>query len=253
MAEYGYNPNFNYHKKIIMKKEVLIVVANPSIHPTLKYPVGFWASELFHPIEVFDSNSIDWQIASPDGGKVILDPMSNPNDASKYSAWDEISKKYVDDAEFMELLKNTLSVGSFDADGFDAIMVAGGQSPMFTFQNATDLHSIFMDFYKKGKVTAALCHGVAVLNYVKNGQGEYLVKGKTVTGFTNEEEDQANAAVNAEVMPWRIEDELIKKGGKYTKSEPWQPFAVADGNLITGQQNMSGTVTAKKIVEFLNP
>jgi putative intracellular protease/amidase len=69
-----------------MKNNVLIVVANPSRHPTLQYAVGFWASELFHPIEVFNTNNIDWDIASPDGGRVILDPMSNPNHESEYSA-----------------------------------------------------------------------------------------------------------------------------------------------------------------------
>lgn len=235
-----------------MKKNVLIVVANPSTHPTLQYPVGFWASELFHPVEVFNQNDIEWQIVSPDGGKVMMDPLSNPNDESKYSEWDVLSKKYVDNPSFMQLLESTKAVSEVSVDQFDAIMVAGGQSPMFTFKEATELQKTFLDFYQKGKIAAALCHGVAVLNFIKNSDGSFLVAGKEVTGFTNEEEDQANAAVNAEVMPWRIEDELVKKGAAFKKSGAWQPFAIADGNLITGQQNMSGEATAKKIVELLS-
>ena len=234
-----------------MKKKVMIVVANPSTHPTLNYPVGFWASELFHPIEVFDANDIAWQIASPDGGKVLMDPMSNPNDESKYSAWDELSKKYVDNPKYMELLEDTPSVSDLKMDDFDAIMVAGGQSPMFTYDSKTDLQQMFLKFYESGKVSAALCRGVALLNYIKKDDGEYLVKGKEVTGFANEEEDQANAAVNAVVMPWRIEDELVKKGAEFKTVDAWQPYAIADGNLVTGQQNLSGEVTAKKIVELL--
>ncbi|GAA4281659.1 type 1 glutamine amidotransferase domain-containing protein [Gaetbulibacter aestuarii] len=234
-----------------MKKNVLIVVANPSEHPTLHYPVGFWASELFHPISVFNNSDIDWDIASPAGGQVIMDPMSNPNDSSQYSAWDALSKKFVDDAVFMKQLENTKSLDAINPDDYDAIMVAGGQSPMFTFEGAKNLHKLFLSFYESGKVAAALCHGVAVLNFITDASGQFLVANKQITGFTNAEEDQANAAVNAVVMPWRIEDELIKKGAIFKKSEAWKPFAIVDGNLITGQQNMSGEITAQKIVEQL--
>ncbi len=233
-----------------MKKKVLIVVANPSIHPKLHYSVGFWASELFHPVEVFSSNGLDYEIVSPNGGEVILDPMSDPNDESGYSAWDTLSKKYIDSG-FMQTLVETLPIAEVNVEEYDAIMVAGGQSPMFTFEGATELHRIFEKFYRSDKVAAALCHGVAVLNYVRDTKGNYLVSGKKVTGFTNEEEDSANAAVGTEVMPWRIEESLLKKGADFKKVEPWQPYAVVDGNLVTGQQNMSGEVTARKIVELL--
>lgn len=231
--------------------KVLIVLANQSIHPTLQYPVGFWASELFHPIEVYNNNQVQWEIASPEGGKVIMDPMSDPNHESEYSAWDTLSKKYVDDKEFMAQLDNTAAIGSLNLDNYDAIMVAGGQSPMFTFEKAKDLQDAFVSFYESGKIAAALCHGVAILNYVKGSDGAFLAKGKRVTGFTNEEEDQSNAAVNATIMPWRIEDELTQKGANFEKKEAWNSYAIVDGNLITGQQNLSGEATALKIVEEL--
>lgn len=235
-----------------MKKTVLIIVANPSTHPTLNYPVGFWASELFHPIEVFNQNHINWEIASPDGGEVIMDPMSNPFDESQYSDWDEISKKYVSEPSIMDRLKNTPKLSDLNLDMFDAIIVAGGQSPMFTYDIKTELHQFFYDFYKTGKPTAALCHGTAILNFITDDNGIDFVKNKNVTGFTNAEEDAANAAVGTEVMPWRIENALTEKGANFEKSEPWLPFAVVDSNLITGQQNMSGEVTALKVVELLN-
>ncbi len=233
-----------------MSRKVLIVVANPSTHPTLGYPVGFWASELFHPIAVFEAEGISYDIVSPDGGPVILDPMSDPSDASGYSSWDQVSKTFIDKG-FMDGLGNTAAINTINVDDYDAIMVAGGQSPMFTFDGATSLHDTFGNFYNSGKVTAALCHGVAVLNFVKDENDDFLATGKTVTGFTNEEEEAANAAVQTEVMPWRIEDALTEKGAIFRKAGPWEPYAVADGNLVTGQQNMSGEVTAKKIVSLL--
>ncbi|MEX0291470.1 MAG: type 1 glutamine amidotransferase domain-containing protein [Flavobacteriaceae bacterium] len=243
---------FNFRvKDIIMSKKVLIVVANPSTHPTLNYPVGFWASELFHPIEQFDLKGLEWEITSPEGGEVLLDPMSNPNDPSGYSSWDELSKKYVEDPEFMSQLKSTPAIGSLDLNAYDAILVAGGQSPMFTFEEAVDLQKAVLYFYNNKKIVAALCHGVAVLNFVKDEQGRYIVRGRKVTGFTNEEEDQADAQMKTQVMPWRIEDELNKKGAHFHKSAAWEPFAMVDDLLITGQQNMSGEVTAKKVIELL--
>jgi putative intracellular protease/amidase len=110
-----------------------------------------------------------------------------------------------------------------------------------------------------GKVTAALCHGTAVLNFAKLPDGEFLVKGKTVTGFANVEEDFADNAVweagmlprDKHVMPWRIEDALKSIGANYIQSGLWRGFAVRDGNLVTGQQNFSGAETAAVIIEAL--
>lgn len=235
-----------------MNKNVLIVVANPSTHPTLGYPVGFWASELFHPIHVFNNASVNWDIVSPDGGKVEMDALSNPNDSSQYSAWDELSKRYIEDKDILVQLENTPAVGSVDLDKYDAIMVAGGQSPMFTFEKADDLQKVFKQFYESGKTTAALCHGTAILNYVKDDNGDFLVSGKKVTGFSNEEEDAANEAAGTEIMPWRIEDALTEKDADFSKAEPWQSYTVVDRHLITGQQNISGEETAKRIVEQLS-
>ena len=147
----------------------------------------------------------------------------------------------------------------FRSHDFDAIVVAGGQAPMFTFERATALQRVFVAFYEAGKVAAALCHGTAVLAYARGSDGEYIVKGKTVTGFANVEEDFADNAVwtygllprDTRVMPWRIEDRLKGLGANFIQAGLWRSFAVRDGNLITGQQNFSGEETARAVVSAL--
>jgi putative intracellular protease/amidase len=130
---------------------------------------------------------------------------------------------------------------------------------MFSFEYATDLHAKFVEFYEAGKVTSALCHGTAILRYAKLTNGEYLVKGKTVTGFANIEEDFADNAVwsygilpqGQRIMPWRIEDTLKSLGAHYVQAGLWKSFAIRDGNLVTGQQNFSGAETAELIIDAL--
>jgi putative intracellular protease/amidase len=130
---------------------------------------------------------------------------------------------------------------------------------MATFDTAFDLHEKFVAFFESGKIACALCHGVAILRYAKLSNGEYMVKGKTVTGFANLEEDYADNAMwelgllsrDKHVMPWRIEDELKKLGANYIQAGLWRSFATRDGNLITGQQNFSGLETAEVLVRAL--
>ena len=182
-----------------------------------------------------------------------------PNDASGYSKTDLISQGFIHTPELKALVDNTKRVADLDLARFDAIVVAGGQAPMFNFEQATDLQRTFVAFHEAGKVAAALCHGVAILAYAKGSDGEYLAKGKTVTGFANVEEDFADNAVwsygmlprDQHLMPWRIEDRLKGIGANYVQAGLWRSFAVRDGNLITGQQNFSGAETARLVVEAL--
>ncbi len=241
------------------RKRVALVIANPAVSTTTGWPVGFWWSELTHPYHVFTENGYDVEIFSPLGGKCEADGMSDPNDASGYSKTDLISQGFIHTGELRALIAGTRKVADIELAAFDAIVVAGGQAPMFTFEQATDLHQKFAAFYAAGKVAAALCHGVAVLAYAKGRDGEYLVKGKTVTGFANVEEDFADQAVwsygllprDRHVMPWRIEDRLKEIGANYVQAGLWRSFAVRDGNLITGQQNFSGEETARLVIEAL--
>lgn len=243
----------------IKKKKIAIVIANPAVSTTTNWPVGFWWSELTHPYYAFMEKGYDVNLFSPKGGKCEADGMSDPRDASGYSATDLISMGFINTPSLAALVTDTKPVSEINVSEFDAIVVAGGQAPMFSFENETALHKKFVEFYESGKVTAALCHGVAILKYAKLSNGEYLAKGKTVTGFANVEEDFADRAVwsmkllpeGKHLMPWRIEDEMKKVGANFIQAGMWRGFAVRDGNLITGQQNFSGAETAEAIIKAI--
>jgi putative intracellular protease/amidase len=240
-------------------KRIAIVLSNPAVSTTTKWPVGFWWSELTHPYFLFTEKGYSIDLFSPDGGKCEADAMSNPRDSSGYSETDLISMGFIASPKLAAMVENTRPAADIAVSDYDAIVVAGGQAPMFTFQNATSLQKVFVDFYEAGKIACALCHGVAILRYARLSNGEYLARGKTVTGFANVEEDFADNAVwdmqllsrDTHVMPWRIEDELKAIGANYVQAGLWRGFAIRHGNLVTGQQNFSGSETAAVVVEAL--
>lgn len=240
-------------------KRVAIVIANPAVSDTTGWPVGFWWSELTHPYYEMTEKGYEVEIFSPAGGRCEADAMSDPRDPSGYSASDLITMGFINTPSLAALVEETKSVSEINLADFDAIVIAGGQAPMFTFEKATELHRKFVEFYEAGKIAAALCHGVAILNFAKLSNGEYLAKGKTVTGFANVEEDFADRAVwdygmlpeGQHIMPWRVEDAMNEIGANYIQAGMWRGFAVRDGNLITGQQNFSGGETARLIIQAL--
>jgi putative intracellular protease/amidase len=207
-------------------KRVAIVLSNPAVSSTTGWPVGFWWSELSHPYFAFQEKGYEVEIFSPDGGKCEADAMSDPRDPSGYSETDLVSMGFIATPKLSALIENTKKITDLSPARFDAIVVAGGQAPMFTFDKAAVLQKKFVEFYEAGKITAVLCHGVALLRYAKLSNGEHLAKGKTVTGFANVEEDFADNAVwsmnllsrGKHVMPWRIEDELKKIGANYIQA-----------------------------------
>lgn len=240
-------------------KRIAMVIANPAVSTTTGWPVGFWWSELTHPYYAFTEKGYEVEVFSPSGGRCEPDAMSDPRDPSGYSSSDLISMGFIATGALAKLVDDTRPVSEIDLGSFDAIVVCGGQAPMFTFEAATGLQEKFAQFYEAGKVAAALCHGTAILRYAKLSSGELLVKGKTVTGFANVEEDFADNAVwslnllsrDEHVMPWRIEDELKALGANYIQAGLWRGFAVRDGNLVTGQQNFSGAETAEAVIRAL--
>lgn len=241
------------------RKRIAIVIANPAVSTTTGWPVGFWWSELSHPYFSFQEKGYETEVFSPNGGKCEADAMSDPRDPSDYSSTDLISMGFIATPKLAALVENTKNVSEIDVDKFDALIVAGGQAPMFTFESATTLQKKFVEFYEAGKITSALCHGVAILRYARLSNGQFLAKGKTLTGFANSEEDFADNAVwsmnllsrDTHIMPWRIEDQLKKLGANYVQAGMWRGFAIRDGNLITGQQNFSGSETAAAVADAL--
>ena len=250
------NPNLVNSKR---PKRIALVIANPAISSTTGWPVGFWWSELTHPYFAFTEKGYEVELFSPNGGECVGDGYSDPRDPSGYSAHDFVSLGFISSSPLMALTKNTKPVAELNTAAFDAIVVAGGQAPMFTFESSLSLQKKFVEFYEAGKIASALCHGVAILKFAKLSSGEFLAKGKTLTGFSNLEENFADEAVwqmgalpkEKHVMPWRIEDELKKMGANYLQAGLWKGFAVRDGNLITGQQNFSGLETANLVIQAL--
>jgi putative intracellular protease/amidase len=233
------------------RPNVLMVVANPTTSTTTGWPVGFWAAELTHPYYEFTRVRYDVTVASPSGGKVEIDALSDPRDESKWSADDLISMGFLNTPELAALLEDTPRLADLDQDQFDAILVCGGEAPMFQFRDNEDLKKTIAAFFEAEKPTAALCHGVSALIDVQLSDGSYLVEGRTVTGFANVEEDYSDKSVGQKVMPYRIEDELRKRGANYVQGGLLKAFAVRDGRLITGQQQYSGAKVAEMVIAAL--
>lgn len=233
------------------KRRILMVVANPTVHPTLNYPVGFWASELTHAYVAFAEAGHEIVLASPEGGAVKVDGYSDPRDPSRYSEADVTSLGFLTSPAKGPLLASTVPLREVDSGNFDAIYVAGGQSPMFTFRDNAELHRLLREFYEAGKVTAVVCHGTASLLDATLSDGRYLIEGKRMTGFANSEEDFTDQVMKARVMPFRIEDEAKARGATFVAAPAFAPHAERDGNLITGQQQHSAAVAARLMLDAL--
>lgn len=160
------------HANAARRKRIALVIANPAVSTTTGWPVGFWWSELTHPYYVFTEQGYEVEVFSPDGGACVADAMSDPNDASGYSRTDLITQGFLHTPALRALIDRTRKVGDIDVATFDAIVVAGGQAPMFTFEQATDLQRVFVAFHEAGKIACALCHGVAILAYARLSNGE---------------------------------------------------------------------------------
>lgn len=233
-------------------KKVLIIAANPGTSPTTGWPIGFWWAELTHPYWTFAEAGYQIDIVSPKGGDLIADGYSDPEDASGYSAHDILSLGFKASPTHSALLKGTKSIAELDPAAYDAIFVAGGQSPMVTMIHDTTLHAFIARAYEAEKIVAIVCHGTCVLLKTRLSNGDLLVKGKTWTGFADSEEAFADAFVGKRIQPFWIEEEAKKiPDTNFVSANMFKPFALRDGNLITGQQQYSGAAAAELVVQAL--
>lgn len=229
-----------------------MIVANPAVSPVTGWPVGFWAAELTHPWLEFVKAGYAVRLASPAGGRTAVDGFSDPRDPSGYSANDIVSMGVLSTPAMAAMLEHTARLADVAFDEFDALFVCGGQSPMITFAPDTELHRYLARAYEAGKILALVCHGTCVLLHVRTGDGRLLVTGRTWTGFANSEERQAEAAVGRKIQPFWIETEARKlPDTNFITHNAFEPFAVRDGRLITGQQQNSGAAAAKLVIEAL--
>jgi len=235
-----------------MTKHVLMIAANPAISPVTGWPIGFWWAELSHAWLEFSQAGYDITIVSPDGGDIEGDGFSDPDHESGYSAHDIISQGFKTAAATRDLIKSTKALADVDLADYDAVFVVGGQSPMITMVDDTRVQEAVASFYEAGKITCAVCHGTAVLLKTTLSDGSLLVKGKTWTGFANSEEQYAESAVGQKIQPFWIESEARKiEDTNFITGGVLAEFAVRDGNLITGQQQVSSGAAARKVVEAL--
>lgn len=233
-------------------KRVALVVANAAVSGQTGWPIGFWWAEVTHPYWEFVERGYVVEFYSPKGGAVEPDAYSDPEDASGYSAHDILSLGFKKSEAHRALLANTRPLAELSAAHYDALFVAGGQSPMYTFLDHEPLHRVVAEFHGQSKATALVCHATCVLLKARDAEGRLLVEGKTWTGFADAEEQFADGFVGQRIQPFWIETEARKlPNTNFITGGLFRPFAVRDGHLITGQQQFSGGAAARLVIEAL--
>lgn len=235
------------------KGKILMVASSPAVSAQTGWPIGFWAAELTHPLHVFQAAGYTVDLVSTDGGALIMDGYSDPTDAGGYSAHDVISLGYMQQPWFQAMLGDTRKLTAVQPDDYAAIFLVGGQGPMYTYKGNRDLERLFVAFYEAGKPAAAVCHSTTLLLEARRPNGDLLVTGKTWTGFADAEEDFADSAVGMKIQPYRIEESARRiPNTNFEVAAPFSSYAIADGNLVTGQQQNSGAAAAELVVDLLN-
>lgn len=205
---------------------------------------GFWVEEFAAPYYVLVDAGVNVTVASPLGGQAPIDPKSELDD---FQTTD--TKRYYEDEAVQALVANTKVLADIDASEFDAVFYPGGHGPLWDLTDNAHSIALVEAFVAANKPVAAVCHATAVLLKAKDQQGQPLVKGKSVTGFSNTEE----AAVElTEVVPFLLEDELVKLGADYQKVDDWHPLSIKDGLLISGQNPASTAPVAQTLLKTLS-
>ncbi|PWF48989.1 type 1 glutamine amidotransferase domain-containing protein [Massilia glaciei] len=204
---------------------------------------GFWLEEFAAPFYIFKDADAHITLASPKGGQPPLDPKSDEPDAQT-----EATRRFKQDPAAQQALAATVTLSSVSADDFDAVFYPGGHGPLWDLAADPVSIKLIETMYKAGKPVAAVCHAPGVLRDTKAPDGAPLVQGKHVTGFTNTEEA---AAQLTDIVPFLVEDMLVKNGGKYAKGPDWQPYVLVDGTLITGQNPASSAPAAELLLKQL--
>ncbi|MFT3882399.1 MAG: type 1 glutamine amidotransferase domain-containing protein [Gemmatales bacterium] len=203
---------------------------------------GFWLEEFCAPYYTFLDAGVSITVVSPKGGQPPLDPVSDTPEGET-----ELTRRFKKDPKAQAVLANTTKLSEVREEDYDAIFYPGGHGPMWDLAEDTISNELIESFYNAGKPVAAICHAPGVLRHALYN-GEPIVKGKRVTGFTNTEEEAVGLT---KVVPFLVEDELKRLGGRFEKVANWQSFAIVDGHLITGQNPASSKAAAQALVKLL--
>jgi putative intracellular protease/amidase len=223
-------------------KILMVLTSHDRLGDTGK-KTGFWLEEFAAPYYVFRDAGATLTLASPKGGQPPLDPKSDEPDAQT-----EATRRFRADPQAGQALANTVRLSGVDAQDFDAVFYPGGHGPLWDLAEDADSIRLIETMLAANKPVAAVCHAPGVLKGVKGPDGEALVKGKRVTGFTNTEEEAVGLT---KVVPFLVEDELLGLGATFSKVKNWGVHVVTDGLLITGQNPASSGPTAKVLINAL--
>ena len=227
--------------KKVMKKVLFVVTSHDKLGDTGE-KTGFWTEEFAAPYYELLDNGIEIDIATPLGGQPPIDPKSEDPSAAT-----EDTKRFDSDKVLLEKLKNTHKLADINQADYDAVFYPGGHGPLWDLAEDKNSEALIAAFYSNNKPIGFVCHAPGVLKNVKVN-GEFLVKGKKVTGFSNTEEEAVGLT---KIVPFLLEDVLQRNGAIYSKVGDWQPYAVEDGLLITGQNPASSKLVAEKILQQL--
>mgnify|MGYP003675681789 CR=1 FL=1 len=204
---------------------------------------GFWLEEFAAPYYALKDAGAQIVVASPAGGQPPLDPKSDEPDAQT-----DDTRRFKDDDDAKAVLAHTVRLGSVSADDFDAVFYPGGHGPLWDLAGYPESIHLIEAFVKADKPVAAVCHAPGVFKSVKGKDGELLVKGRKVTGFTNTEEEGVGLT---DVVPFLVEDMLKANGGDYSKGPDWGSYVLTDGKLVTGQNPASSREAAEALLGLL--
>ena len=222
--------------------KILMVLTSHDVLGNTGRKTGFWLEEFAAPYFVFRDAGVELTLASPRGGQPPVDPKSDlPENQTAAMA------RFKEDKTAQKDLANTRKLADMKSNDFDTIFYVGGHGPMWDLTDNPDSIALIESFYDSGKPVAAVCHSPGVFHKVMY-RGEPIVKGKRVTGFANSEEEAVGLT---HVVPFLVEDELKRLGGLYEQVPSWQPLAIVDGRLVTGQNPASSTAAAKALLTLL--
>lgn len=225
-----------------MKKVLFVVTSHDKLGNTGE-KTGFWTEELAAPYYALIDNGVEIDIVTPLGGQPPIDPKSEDSSAAT-----EDTKRYDSDRVLLEKLKNTKKLSEVNQADYDAVFYPGGHGPLWDLAEDENSAALITSFYTNNKPVSFVCHAPAALKNVKIN-GEFLVKGKNVTGFSNTEEEAVGLT---SIVPFLLEDILQQNGATYSKAEDWHAYAVEDGLLITGQNPASSKLVAEKLLHQLH-
>lgn len=223
-------------------KILMVLTSHDQLGNTGK-KTGFWLEEFASPYYVFKDAGAEVTLASPKGGQPPIDPKSDDPGAQT-----DATRRFQSDATAKQHLATTLTLGQVKAGDFDAIFYPGGHGPLWDLTEDKRSIALIEAFDRAGKPVAAVCHAPGVLRHVKGADGQPLVKGRKVTGFTNSEED---AVQLTSVVPYLVEDVLKANGGQFSRTDDWGSYAVVDGLLVTGQNPASSDAAAHALLKLL--